>query len=426
MTGWRILAALVLAAPPPVAPAAATPSAAPPTRPAFVPCPVVAPTGPVPQRPAPPPRAPGRPVIGGAGLDTAGLTLAPGAPPVPNTLSATYWLVADLDSGAVLGACGPHEGSPPASVQKLLLCATVLPKLDPTGTVEVTQADLDFERGSSAVGLVVGGHYTVETLWLGLLLQSGNDAAQVLARLGGGAQGVPGTIAAMNAEAQRLGALDTHAVTPSGLDGPGQFTSAYDLALIAREDFAREDFGKYDTTQRADIPAQPPKNPRGFQIQNENDLLTRYPGALGGKTGFTDVARHTYVGAAQRGGRRLVVTILAAEAHPVRAWQQGAALLDWGFSVPANASVGHLVAPDEIDRLLHPPVPSTAPRIAPAALGNRPAHAGSGLPLGGLAAAAGALALVLAVVVVGVRRRRTTYRVVVDVSRSTSRSRRRP
>ena len=101
-------------------------------------------------------------------------------------------------------------------------------------------------------------------------------------------------------------------------------------------------------------------------------------------------------------------------------------MLDWGFSVPANGSVGHLVAPDEVDRLLHPPVPSAAPRIAPAALGNRRAHAGSGLPLGGLAAAAGALALVLAVVVVGARRRRTTYRVVVDVSRSTSRSRRRP
>jgi D-alanyl-D-alanine carboxypeptidase (penicillin-binding protein 5/6) len=279
----------------------------------------------------------------------------PGSGALPTNLSAASWLVADLDTGAVLGACGAHEGSPPASVQKLLLAETVLPKLDPAQVVEVTQDDLKFERGSSAVGLLVGGHYTVETLWLGLLLESGNDAANVLARLGGGAAGVPGTIEAMNAEAHRLGAYDTHAVTPSGLDGPGQFTSAYDLALIARADFAREDFRRYTATQRAQIPAQPPKDPRGFQIQNENLLLTKYPGAIGGKTGFTTVARHTYVGAAERNGRRLVVTLLGAEARPARGWQQGAALLDWGFAQPAGASVGHLVAPGEADRIVRPP-----------------------------------------------------------------------
>jgi D-alanyl-D-alanine carboxypeptidase (penicillin-binding protein 5/6) len=412
MTGWRVVAAVagaVLAAPQPSTPA--------PTRPAYVRCPVVAPASPVPPRPSPPPHVAGRPTIGGAGLDTAGLAVPPGAPPLPATLSATSWLVADLDTGAVLGACGPHEGSPPASVQKLLLAETVLPRLDPAQVVEVTQADLDFERGSSAVGLVVGGHYSVETLWLGLLLQSGNDAANVLARLGGGAQGVPGTIEAMNAEAHRLGGYDTHAVTPSGLDGAGQFTSAYDLALIARADFAREDFRRYDTTARAQIPAQPPKNPRGFQIQNENDLLIRYPGALGGKTGFTDLARHTYVGAAQRGTRRLVVTLLGAEAHPIRGWQQGAALLDWAFSLPADATVGHLVAPGEADRLLHPPLPSNGPGIAPAALGNRPAKPGSALTLGGLGAAAAALGLILVVIAVVGRRRRTAYRVPVRMNR---------
>src|SRR5690606_799297 len=118
--------------------------------------------------------------------------------------------------------------------QKLLLAATMLPRLDPAQVVEVTRSDMDFEPGSSAVGLVPGGRYSVESLWLGLLLKSGNDAANVLARLGGGADGMPGGVQAMNVEAHRLGAYQTHAVTPSGLDGPGQFTSAYDLALIAR------------------------------------------------------------------------------------------------------------------------------------------------------------------------------------------------
>ncbi len=292
-----------------------------------------------------------RAVVGGEGLATAGLTLPRGvAPPPAATLTARSWLVADLDTGAVLGACGPHEPGAPASVQKLLLAATVLPKLDPAQQVEITREDLNFERGSSAVGLLEGGHYSVETLWLGLFLNSGNDAANVLARLGGGPAGVPGTIEAMNAEARRIGAKDTHAVTPSGLDGPGQATTAYDLALIARACFAREDFRRYDSTQRAQIPPQPPKDPRGYQIQNDNQLLFAYPGAIGGKAGFTDVARHTYVGAAERNGRRLVVTLMGAETRPARGWQQGATLLDWGFSVPAGATVGRLVAPGETQR----------------------------------------------------------------------------
>jgi D-alanyl-D-alanine carboxypeptidase (penicillin-binding protein 5/6) len=284
--------------------------------------------------------------VGGDDLATPGLVVPPGAKPPP-ALTATSWLVADLDSGAVVGGCGPHEYSPPASVQKLLLAATVLPRLDPARVATVTRQDLHFEAGSSAVGLLLGGKYRVDLLWTGLLLNSGNDAANVLARLGGEAAGVPGTMAAMNAKARELGAYQTHAVTPSGLDAPGQFTSAYDLALIARACFADPTFRRYQTTQRAQIPPQPPKDKKGFQIQNDNRLLFEYPGALGGKTGFTDIARHTYVGFAERGGRRLVVTLLGAEARPLRGWQQGAALLDWGFAQPANASVGRLVAPGE-------------------------------------------------------------------------------
>ncbi|GAB3938012.1 hypothetical protein GCM10027614_17270 [Micromonospora vulcania] len=204
---------------------------------------------------------------------------------------------------------------------------------------------MNIEPGSSAVGLVEGGRYTVETIWLGLLLNSGNEAANALARLGGGGNDATAGIRAMNEQAHRLGALQTHAVTASGLDGRGQFTSAYDLALIARACFADPTFRRYALTEQATIPAQPKQRTKGFQIQNENQLIYRYPGALGGKTGFTDLARHTYVGAAQREGRRLVVTLLGAEPAPKRGWEQGAALLDWGFTLPRDATVGRLVEP---------------------------------------------------------------------------------
>jgi len=310
-------------------------------------------------RPTPPPDNQADRVVGGERLATPGLILPEGVAPPP-ALTAMTWLIADLDTGAVLAACGPHEYATPASVLKLLLAATMLPKLDPRQIVTVTAADLAIKRGTSLVGLVEGGRYSVETLWLGLLLQSGNDAANVLARLGGGAAGPAGGVQAMNDEALRLGAFQTHAVTPSGLDGPGQFTSAYDLALIARACFANETFRRYTLTKRAQMPAQPPKYPKGFQIQNENKLIFNYPVALGGKTGFTDLARHTYVGAAERGGRRLVVTLLGGEPRPLRGWQQGAKLLDWGFTLPPNASVGRLVDPGEVSPNSRP-VPNPSP-----------------------------------------------------------------
>ena len=320
---------------------------------ADIPCPhpnIAKPTG-IPPRPVPPPDDPVNSAVGGDALATHGLVVPAGARRPP-AVTATTWIVADLDTGEVLGSCGPHVYQTPASVQKTLLAATVMDKLDPRQTMTVVRGDLDIEVNSSAVGLVVGGKYPIATLWLGLMLNSGNDAANALARLagGGGADGVAKTVAAMNAQARALGAYQTHAVTPSGLDGKGQFTSAYDLALIARKDFANADFRTYVLTKSAQMPAQPQLKQKGFQFQNENKLIFNYPGAMGGKTGFTTVARHSYVGAASRNGRRLVVTLLGAEAHPLRGWQQGAALLDWGFSLPKDASVGKLITPEDVAR----------------------------------------------------------------------------
>jgi serine-type D-Ala-D-Ala carboxypeptidase (penicillin-binding protein 5/6) len=261
-------------------------------------------------------------------------------------VTATSWLVADINSGEVLGGCGPHEHRAPASVQKLLLAAALMPRLDPAQVVEVTRADLhDLDPASSVMGLATGGRYSVESLWLGLLLRSGNDAANVLARLGGGGAGRPGGVQAMNDEARRLRANQTHAATPSGLDGPGQYTSAYDLALIARATYARKDFRRYMATRVAQIPARPGTPP--FEITHDTTLLDRYPGTLGGKTGFTDLARQTYVGVAERNGRRLAVTLLGAETAPLGSLGEAAALLNWGFALSAHASVGRLVTPEE-------------------------------------------------------------------------------
>ncbi|MFF4808504.1 D-alanyl-D-alanine carboxypeptidase family protein [Micromonospora chersina] len=378
------------------APARRLPAGAPP-------CPNV--PAPATRPPQPPPAAdPAARAVGGAALATAGLALPPAAP-APPAVTATSWVVADLDTGAVLGGCGPHEYGVPASVQKLLLAATMLPRLDADREVTVTAEDLAIEPGSSAVGLVAGGRYRIETIWLGLLLKSGNEAANALARLGGGPDGTAGGIRAMNAEARRLGALQTHAVTPSGLDGPGQFTSAYDLALIARACFADPAFRRYAATRTARVPAQPALRAKAFAISNDNMLLDHYPGAIGGKTGFTDLARHTYVGAAERGGRRLVVTLLGAEVTTQRGWQQGAALLDWGFGLPRDAAVGRLVRPGERDRAAASPTGAASALAGGAGLGGAGAATTGAWPGTGPSVAVGAVLVAGGAVLLARRRR---------------------
>jgi D-alanyl-D-alanine carboxypeptidase (penicillin-binding protein 5/6) len=211
----------------------------------------------------------------------------------------------------------------------------------------------------------VGGQYTVGLLFRALMLQSGNDAANALARTAGG---VEETVAAMNETAEELGAFDTVAGSPSGLDVAGQSSSPYDLALIFRALLDEPAAVEILQTPTAQMPPVPNRSP-GYQIQNENPLLANYPGALGGKTGFTDAARHTFVGAAERDDRVLVVSVMNTEPMPLRAAEQAALLLDWGFALPDGVdAVGELVEPGEVPAEVVPtssPAPTVAAPIVP-------------------------------------------------------------
>ncbi|MCE7000559.1 D-alanyl-D-alanine carboxypeptidase [Saccharothrix sp. S26] len=310
------------------------------------------------EKPPPPIEVPESP-IGGQRLGECGLVLPPNAPVPPDGITAQSWLLADLGSGAVLAALDPHGRQRPASVIKVLLAMVVAKELPPNATVVATPEDLAQE--CTCVGLRNGGEYTVEQMLQALVMASGNDVAHALARRLGG---VPSAIRKMNALAAELGALDTRAVTPSGLDAPGTSTSAYDVALIFREAMKYPDFVKAVMKQRIDFPAA---NGNGtVPVVNDNRLLATYEGALGGKSGFTDDAQHTYVGAAERNGKRLVVVLLRGQQQPTRMTDQAARLLDYGFALePAAASnpVGRLVegAPQAKKKTTEPkPTPTSA------------------------------------------------------------------
>ncbi|WP_246213569.1 D-alanyl-D-alanine carboxypeptidase family protein [Kitasatospora viridis] len=318
----------------------------------------------------PPPLPGAQPAaVGGArlGLTDVQVSLAQGAPRLPDDLTGKSWLVADADTGDVLAAYQPHLRLPPASTLKMLFADTVLPKFN-RGTVHrVAPEELaGLGQGSSLVGIKEDLDYKVEDLWRGVFLSSGNDAVHVLAHMNGG---VDETVRQMNDEARELGAADTHVVSPDGYDEDGQLTSAYDLTLFAREGLRNADFRSYCATKDAQFPGAVDRTTgqRGtFGIQNTDRLLGKYPGLIGVKNGYTTNAGSTFVGAAQRDGRTLLVAVMHPDTY-MKVYDETAELLDWGFAAGARARpIGALVAPAALSSAAPAAPPSAAPAAPPA------------------------------------------------------------
>src|ERR1700752_499576 len=212
---------------------------------------------------------------------------------------AQAWLLADLDTGRILASRNPYDAHAPASTIKALLAMVVLDQLPLSAVIVAKPANTDVE--CSCVGVKEGRPYTVRQLLDGLMLVSGNDAANTLAE---GLGGYQAAVARMNAKAVAVGARNTNASSPSGLDGPGMesVTTPFDLAIIYRAELHYPAF--------AAIVRQPsslfPTDDGPKKAVSQNELLSRYPGTLVAKTGFTDLAQKTLVAAAQRNGHSLV------------------------------------------------------------------------------------------------------------------------
>jgi serine-type D-Ala-D-Ala carboxypeptidase (penicillin-binding protein 5/6) len=344
----------------------------------------------------------GGPLLASTGVIVRPLTDAPPLPPAAN-LPASSWLVANLTTGQVLAAKDPHGKFLPASTLKTLTALTLLPKLNPQSAFRVT--DTDERVDGTRAGLVAGMSYPIKTLFTCMLEMSANDAADALAQANGG---IRRTVRQMNAKALELQADDTNADTPSGLDGVGETTSAYDLALIAQADYKIPAFRHYLSLTHSTIPAPHHKH---FQIQSHNNLLTTYRGDIGGKNGYTVAAQATYVGAATRHGQTILVTLM--HAYPIW-WPMAADLLNWGFKANGKVNpIGQLVSP------LEPRKAKVKPAVLVGHAAVIHAKAASGHALGIswpkitariVEIAAGAVVLILLISAVIIRRRRRRYR----------------
>ncbi len=276
--------------------------------------------------------------VGGPLMASKGIVVhypAKNALPLPK-IPASAYVIANARTGAVLAAKDAHGLYPPASTLKMLTAITMLPLLKPNAMVKATRLAVSVQP--NIVGLVRGRQYRVADLFRALLLISANDAAVALTQASGSfAKGM----ALINAEAHHLQAYDVVAKVPNGLPRAGQVVSAYDLALIARQALSMPAFMTYDSTLAAKFRLSKKKM---TTLVNQNYLLTKFKGGIGGKIGWTLKAKATYVGLARRHGVTLIATIM--HCTPLQEITSAEKLLTWGFRMNKQVSpVGTLVPP---------------------------------------------------------------------------------
>jgi len=246
--------------------------------------------------------------------------------PAPPTINARSAIVLDLDSGDVLYQRDAHGRRAPASLLKVATALVALEHLglDQLVTVPVSINQLPWD--STRMGLRPGERLTVRELLYGLFLNSGNDAAITLAEA---AMPRATFIALMNAKAAQLGLVDTHVVNPIGLDDPGQYTSAADLARASIELTTRFPVvAAIASMPSLTLPASATHH--AYVLYNLNQLIRTYPGATGLKTGWTGWAGGCLIATASRGGRHLLVVVMGSPSI----FNEAASLLDYGFASP--------------------------------------------------------------------------------------------
>ncbi len=277
--------------------------------------------------------------------------LAPGAawaaPPPPAdaasapSVTADAAVLIDARTGRVLYAKAANTPRAPASTTKMMTALIALEQGNPDATVTVGRRAAA-TPGSSA-GLRAGERYTLAALLRGLLLRSGNDAAVAIAEHVAGS--VRDFAALMNARAQALGLRNTHFVNPHGLTEPFHYSSAYDLARIARAGLKLPAFAAIVDSATAQISGYD-RLQRAFhrELRNTNQLLLAYDWVDGVKTGTTRAAGNCLVASGTRGGLRLIAVVL----HSDHRWGDALQLLQWGFAhfsdrtLPAGAVVGRV------------------------------------------------------------------------------------
>lgn len=244
-------------------------------------------------------------------LKTTPLPHLPGgdAPADPD-ISARNVYAYDRSTGKILYQKDPHKQVPMASITKVMTAIVVLDQEADLGKEIKIPSDAIQIEGSN-MSLLPGEVLTVRELLYGLMVNSANDAAQVLAKeVGGGS--ISNFVRLMNQKADELGLKDTHFQNPTGLDAQGHYSSAYDIGQLADYAFAKPELDQMVSTKVMTITSHDYTQTRHY-LQNTDKLLQGVEGVYAGKTGFTDNAGLCLVSAARTQGHDIINVVLGSE-----------------------------------------------------------------------------------------------------------------
>lgn len=258
----------------------------------------------------------------------------------PENLYARSAVLMDADTGRILFGKNDNEVMPMASTTKIMTLLVTLEHADLDEIVEVSA------RAASMPDVQLhireGERYRLQDLCYSLMLESHNDSAVAIAEHVGGT--VEGFVAMMNQKAKHLGCYHTYFITPNGLDAEDEHgkhsTTAKDLARIMRCCIKNETF--LSITREPSWTFTDMDGNRSFTVQNKNAFLQMMEGALTGKTGFTNEAGYCYVGALERGEKRLITVVLACgwPNHKTWKWMDTKALMNYGLEDYHKETVG--------------------------------------------------------------------------------------
>ena len=223
--------------------------------------------------------------------------------PLP-TLTAKAFLVKDLDSKVTIAASNPNQPLPIASLTKLMTALVALQTYPPKSVIPIT-IDSDLIEGQK-IGLKTGEKYTLEALVAAAIISSANDAALNLAAYH--PQGIPGFVQAMNTTAQRLHMTNTHFTNPVGYDDPNHYSTVTDLSILAETVLSNPlitAFAQTPLMRMIEVGSG-----RIITLKTTNDLLGKYPGILGLKTGWTQKAGECLISLVESSQNHWYLTII--------------------------------------------------------------------------------------------------------------------
>ena len=240
------------------------------------------------------------------------------------SVSAQNAIVMTADSKEIIFEKNSGEKRPMASTTKIMTALLALEEIERAGNpvVEIT-ADMVPVEGSS-MGLQAGDMLGLEGIVGGMMMTSGNDAANVIAVYLGGSQ--EGFAELMNNRAKEIGMADTSFVTASGLDDEAHYSTAYDMALLGIQAMKNKKFREIVKSESIPVSFEFPEKTQNYK--NHNKLLGMYEGCIGIKTGFTKKSGRCLVSAAEKDGIELVAVTLNAPND----WDDHSNMLDYGFS----------------------------------------------------------------------------------------------